>query len=554
MSQGSLRHEGNETDRYLLEIIKRLDVGIINNASNVIGVNKLVFKSKVFNGDGISTTFLLDSTVPNVIFTTGSWNVANIDLASDADIVNTDGGAIYDGIAIFGYNTGTRIKVSSISALGLVTTNVAPKVGEQVCIYYWYNIDPSDVIDNYYRDDIVTRLEADVTNLVNTLNDIRGKSYNSATDTTLGYLNNKLSSTNNSIVFNTINPSVNEILNLQVSTDFFNKTIDTSDNITEGTTNLFNRIPTGGTVGQVLSKVDGTNFNLQWSNVVSGITDHTLLTNIGVNSHIAIDSHISDNTLHFTEASINHGSIAGLGNDDHTQYHTDARALTWLSTRTTDDLPEGTTNLYNRIPSGGAIGQYIRKNGASDYDTNWATLPSNTDELVKVSATDTTTGYLTNKIIGTAGKIVVGISNPLADEKIVLTVGSNIFDKTVDTIPVHTSFTRNNSDHVQENSGAYTTVAKIIYAGSSVLGVPTSIIANVWNDGATSVDIRVIDATNGDVVIAELTGITSSFDGNIPNLGTLSNIPTGNASFEVQLALNGGGMGDQARISSLTIY
>jgi hypothetical protein len=34
----------------------------------------------------------------------------------------------------------------------------------------------------------------------------------------------------------------------------------------------------------------------------------------------AIDSHVSDATIHFTEASIDHGSIAGLGDDDHTQY------------------------------------------------------------------------------------------------------------------------------------------------------------------------------------------------------------------------------------------
>ena len=40
-----------------------------------------------------------------------------------------------------------------------------------------------------------------------------------------------------------------------------------------------------------------------------------------------------------------HGSLSGLGDDDHTQYHTDARALTWLGTRSTSDLPEG-TNLY----------------------------------------------------------------------------------------------------------------------------------------------------------------------------------------------------------------
>lgn len=40
-----------------------------------------------------------------------------------------------------------------------------------------------------------------------------------------------------------------------------------------------------------------------------------------------------------------HGALTGLADDDHTQYHTDGRALTWLGTRSTTDLAEG-TNLY----------------------------------------------------------------------------------------------------------------------------------------------------------------------------------------------------------------
>lgn len=42
---------------------------------------------------------------------------------------------------------------------------------------------------------------------------------------------------------------------------------------------------------------------------------------------------------------VDHGGLSGLADDDHTQYHTDARALTWLGTRSTTDLSEG-TNLY----------------------------------------------------------------------------------------------------------------------------------------------------------------------------------------------------------------
>jgi len=43
---------------------------------------------------------------------------------------------------------------------------------------------------------------------------------------------------------------------------------------------------------------------------------------------------------------IDHGDLAGLTDDDHPQYHTDGRADTWLSGKTTDNIVEGTTNLY----------------------------------------------------------------------------------------------------------------------------------------------------------------------------------------------------------------
>jgi hypothetical protein len=112
-------------------------------------------------------------------------------------------------------------------------------------------------------------------------------------------------------------------------------------------------------------------------------TDHTLFSNIGVNTHAQIDTHIADTTIHFTEASIDHGSISGLADDDHTQYHTDGRALTWLGTRSTDDLPEGATNLYNKIPSGGTAGQVLDKVDGTDYNVQWTTpSPGVTDHTL----------------------------------------------------------------------------------------------------------------------------------------------------------------------------
>jgi hypothetical protein len=41
-----------------------------------------------------------------------------------------------------------------------------------------------------------------------------------------------------------------------------------------------------------------------------------------------------------------HGQLTGLADDDHAQYHNDARALTFLGTRSTTDLPEGDNEYY----------------------------------------------------------------------------------------------------------------------------------------------------------------------------------------------------------------
>lgn len=43
---------------------------------------------------------------------------------------------------------------------------------------------------------------------------------------------------------------------------------------------------------------------------------------------------------------VDHGTLQGLSDDDHPQYHNNSRADTWFSGKDTDDLTEGSTNLY----------------------------------------------------------------------------------------------------------------------------------------------------------------------------------------------------------------
>lgn len=48
-----------------------------------------------------------------------------------------------------------------------------------------------------------------------------------------------------------------------------------------------------------------------------------------------------------------HGDLAGLHNDDHPHYLTEARAAAWLGTKTADSLAEGVTNKYMRLAGTG---------------------------------------------------------------------------------------------------------------------------------------------------------------------------------------------------------
>ena len=62
-----------------------------------------------------------------------------------------------------------------------------------------------------------------------------------------------------------------------------------------------------------------------------------------------------------------HGALTGLGDDDHTQYHNDARAATWIATLDTDNLSASATNLYLTTTEQAKIG-HISVSQAVDLD------------------------------------------------------------------------------------------------------------------------------------------------------------------------------------------
>jgi len=112
-----------------------------------------------FVGDGVETQFQLDGTITNGLFTIGVWNADNLLVNQPKDIARTDNlKPVYNSSNIF---TRTRVSVVSISATGLVTFNVPPQDTVDFNIYYWYDLELNDAVDNYVRDDAATSPEID---------------------------------------------------------------------------------------------------------------------------------------------------------------------------------------------------------------------------------------------------------------------------------------------------------------------------------------------------------------------------------------------------------
>ncbi len=140
-------------------------------------------------------------------------------------------------------------------------------------------------------------------------------------------------------------------------TNAFDVTSDTSDDVPEGTTNLYNLVPSGGTTAQVLSKVDNTDYNLAWADPSGGgdmmksVYDPT-----NVNGDAFDMDNMADGSSKVAMTTTERSNLA------------DAFLI---STDTSDDITEGSTNLFNVVPSGGTANQILIKQSGTNYDTAW---------------------------------------------------------------------------------------------------------------------------------------------------------------------------------------
>lgn len=123
-------------------------------------------------------------------------------------------------------------------------------------------------------------------------------------------------------------------------------------------------VPAGGTANQVLTKVDGTDYNAEWRTPQGGggTSDYEDLTNKPqINGHTLTGNQTGaelglKESVPITTAEYN--ALVQVGEDDPNvnYYLTDA-----------DDTVHG-------IPAGGTAGQVLKKSSATDYAAEWATL------------------------------------------------------------------------------------------------------------------------------------------------------------------------------------
>ena len=144
-------------------------------------------------------------------------------------------------------------------------------------------------------------------------------------DTTGDFLNEKIDGTPGKIEVTVGFAGFNESLVLNIGSDIFDKTVDTTDDITEGTNQFFTNERAQDAVGSILT--DSSTIDFTYNDAGNTITASVI------------------------QSGIDHGSITGLSDDDHTQYYNQTRG----DARYQQLSEKGNPNGYASLDSGGKV-------------------------------------------------------------------------------------------------------------------------------------------------------------------------------------------------------
>lgn len=126
---------------------------------------------------------------------------------------------------------------------------------------------------------------------------------------------------------------------------------------------------------------------------------------------------------------------------------------------------------------------------------------SSTDELVKISPNDTTAGYLEDKVIGTTNKITVATLNDGGNEDLQIGIGTDVFDKTSDTmdsITDGTTYVKTTNDYTDAEKTKLANIDNpMLFKGGIALNSDFPTLAEVENGWTYTIlaDVTDDDAT-----------------------------------------------------------
>lgn len=150
-----------------------------------------------------------------------------------------------------------------------------------------------------------------------------------------------------------------------------------------------------------------------------------------------------------------HGALTGLADDDHPQYHTDARAVTWLATRSTSDLPEGSNLYYTDARADARVAVLSATLGTmSIQNANAVAITGGTINGATIGATTPSSGAFTS--LSATGNVTIG-------------------DNTADTVTVNsTNWTFNNNTNYIRTTGLLTAATSNLFSYTITATPPAS--------------------------------------------------------------------------------